>query len=158
MKQSSVIVNSDVMKDLLLFQMAVRICCRTRSSSILAAGHSGLFILKLTCCPNHFNSQQYLEIRASKEAWFPAKVDKLTSHCQILNSIWLITADKVLLWFHEIAALNSGLFVPLNCLWFGNFIVEGLKLLAWLQLWTRNHDSLNNWVFGRSPGWHYFSM
>lgn len=36
----------------------------------------------------------------------------------------------------------SSLLVPLNCCWFGNVVVEGIKLFSWFQLWTSNHHSL----------------
>lgn len=40
------------------------------------------------------------------------------------------------------AAPPGGSFIPLYCLWFRNFIVQGIKFFPWLQLWTRNHDRL----------------
>lgn len=60
--------------------------------------------------------------------------------------------------FMRPAAPSSGLFAPLNSLWFGNSVVEGIKLFSRLQLRTRNHHSLNNGVFGRSPGRHDFPV
>lgn len=51
--------------------------------------------------PKAFFSQTEKTEKAPKEAWFPAKGDKLTNHGQILNGIWPTAGANVLLWFNR---------------------------------------------------------
>lgn len=88
--------------------------------------------LRLTCCLRLIRNHLYLEAKASNEtlARFPRPDIKQALFCRTKSF-----CD----WY---AAPPTGLLVPLNCCWLGNVVVQGVKLFSWLQLWTRNHDSL----------------
>lgn len=75
---------------------------QSKKKIILASVHSSLFILRLTCCLNCFSQTPFSNTnKPPNEVWFPAKVDKLTCHSQILYSLWPMTKDNVLQQFGE---------------------------------------------------------